>query len=112
MSKYKAGDKFEVEVICKSELFTDCYLTTSGILSEEDLDKLKEIEPEVDWSKVEVDTPVLVKTFPDGNWRRRYFAKHENGQVYTWSYGATSWSVEFKEDVIGWSLAKLAEVEE
>ena len=66
-------------------------------------------EPEIDWSKVEVDTPILVKDGEDGKWIRRYFAKYENGVVYAWNGGCTSWS----EDVMtGWEHAKLAESEE
>lgn len=48
-------------------------------------------EPEVDWSKVEVDTPILVSN--DGEtWLNRYFADYKNGQVFFWSNGTTSWS--------------------
>ena len=33
-------------------------------------------EPEVDWSKVEVDTPILVRDFEGSDWFRRHFAKY------------------------------------
>lgn len=66
-------------------------------------------EPEVDWSKVEVDTPILVRDNENGIWKRRYFAKYENRVVYTWSDGRTSWN---EVVVIGWKFAKLAESEE
>ena len=63
----------------------------------------------VDWSKVKVDTPILVSL--DGElWLCRYFADFKNGIVYTWSNGATSWSVSKKEYKHAWSFAKLAEV--
>lgn len=30
--------------------------------------------------------------------------------VHAWKYGATSWSIENKRDIISWPYAKLAEV--
>ena len=69
-------------------------------------------EPPVDWSKVEVDTPILVRKTKDGEWFRRHFAKYEDGIVYTWKYALTSWTVLHDEDVTTWEFAKLAESEE
>ena len=66
-------------------------------------------EPEVDWSKVEVDTPILVKNSEDEEWRKRHFAKYKNGNVYAWSDGLTSWTA---YDKMVWKYAKLAEDEE
>ena len=66
-------------------------------------------EPEVDWSKVEVDTPILVRDNEDDKWIRRYFATHEGKSVYAWNCGRTSWS---EEHTTGWKYAKLAESEE
>ena len=66
-------------------------------------------EPEVDWSKVEVDTPILVRDPRDVEWVKRYFAKYEDGYVYAWDVGRTSWS---GDRVTPWELAKLAETEE
>ena len=63
----------------------------------------------VDWSKVKVDTPILV-SIDDKSWLCRYFADFKNGIVYTWSNGATSWSVPRREHKDAWSVAKLAEV--
>lgn len=63
----------------------------------------------VDWSKVAVDTPILV-SLDDKLWLCRYFADFKNGIVYTWSNGATSWSVPRREHKDAWSFAKLAEV--
>ena len=69
------------------------------------------VEPPVDWSKVSVDTPILVRDSEKNVWKKRYFAKYENGMVCTWGYGATSWSVD-SGDVTDWKFAKLAESEE
>ena len=68
-------------------------------------------EPETDWSKVEVDTPILVRDHEDGttSWIRRYFAEYKDGVVYAWNSGCTSWSEKY---MTGWEYAKLAESEE
>lgn len=59
---------------------------------------------DIDWSKVEVDTKILVSD--DGNvWRRRYFAKYENGKVCAFVGGATSFSN--RGSYISWKYAKL-----
>lgn len=66
-------------------------------------------EPEVDWSKVEVDTPILVRDYEGQEWARRYFAEHKCGTVYAWDCGRTSWT---GDGVTEWEYAKLAESEE
>ena len=65
-------------------------------------------EPEVDWSKVAVDTPILVKDTEYDRWIKRHFAEYKNGFVYAWNGGATSWSTGAVTD---WKYAKLAETE-
>ncbi len=65
-------------------------------------------EPEVDWSKVAVDTPILVRDTEKEKWHKRYFAKFKNGVVTAWYNGATSWSEEGKSSR-EWRQAKLAE---
>ena len=79
---------------CKKWLFSECK------------------EPEVDWSKVKVDTPILVKDTLKSEWIKRYFAKYENGKVYVWKEGKTSWTSLNEHDVNSWKYAKLAESEE
>ena len=66
-------------------------------------------EPEVDWSKVKVDTPILVKDHEDREWLKRYFAKYEDGHVYAWGNGCTSWTA---DNMYAWNYTKLAESEE
>lgn len=63
---------------------------------------------EVDWNKVEVNTPILVRDCDDDRWIKRYFAKYENEIIYAWNSGATSWST---SHITGWKYAKLAEPE-
>ena len=65
-------------------------------------------ESEVDWSKVKVDTPLLVRNYKNGEWYKRYFAKYEDGKVYTWINGRTSWN---ETGIYAWNYAKLAEPE-
>ena len=67
-------------------------------------------ELKVDWDKVEIDTPILVRDFAEDRWIARHFAKYKNGKVYAWSDGVTSWSTE--GHVVMWNYAKLAGSEE
>ena len=66
-------------------------------------------EPKIDWSKVEVDTPILVRDYEGQEWARKYFAKYENETIYAWDSGRTSWT---GDGVTEWKYAKLAESEE
>lgn len=70
------------------------------------------VEPQVDWSRVPVDTPILVRHSESCVWDRRYFAKYKNGLVYAWKQGTTSWSAGDQAYVCDWKYAKLAESED
>lgn len=71
------------------------------------------VEPQVDWSKVAVDTKILVKCGEDCPWERRYFAKFDGESVFVWPYGLTSWSAHYKyQNTVRYKFAKLAEDEE
>lgn len=67
-----------------------------------------ELKPKIDWTKVPVDTPILVKYSIEGTWEKRYFARYENGKVYSWSNGMASFTT---NKTNFWPYAKLAEVE-
>ena len=75
-------------------------------------------EPEIDWSKVKVDTPIYVRdceTDSNGDektWVPRHFAKFENGTVYARDDGGTSFTVKSEDSCSSWNYAKLAESEE
>ena len=70
------------------------------------------VEPPVDWSKVAVDTPILVRDSEKESWRKRHFAKYENETVYAWGNGTTSWGAFSSDSLVNWKMAKLAESEE
>lgn len=63
-------------------------------------------EPPIDWNKVPVDTPILVRDHENAVWRKGHFAKYENNKIYAWFGGKTSWST---TAMIEWNYAKLAE---
>lgn len=68
-------------------------------------------ESQIDWSKVPIDTPIWVRDCEEEEWLPRYFAKFEDGYVYAFYNGATSWSSETGTST-KWEYAKLAEMEE
>ena len=63
----------------------------------------------IDWSKVEVDTPVLVSN-DNKEWIKRYFARYEDGNVYCWLNGKTSWTAICELSIGHWDYTKLVEV--
>lgn len=60
----------------------------------------------IDWSKVKVDTPILVSQ-NKVDWKPRYFARYTRGVVETWLCGCTSWSIDSANDTCIWKYAKL-----
>jgi hypothetical protein len=62
------------------------------------------VEP--DWRKVPVDTKILVRDKDIDPWEKRHFAKFENGDVYAWVDGKTSFTT---RNTMCWQHAKLAE---
>lgn len=66
----------------------------------------------VDWSKIPVDTPIIVKQLGNKE-AMRYFHKYERERVYYYSGGCTSWSSksycgEFKISNISCKYVRLA----
>ena len=66
-------------------------------------------EPKVDWNKVKVDTPILVRDGEDEEWIKQHFAECDGKVVCAWRAGKTSWT---EDCVMGCKFAKLAESEE
>ena len=90
---------------CMFDNFGECSISAKRKWIDEEY-----VEPQVDWTKVPVDTPILVMDNPDEEWRRRYFAKYENGMVHAFEGGKTSWS-DNTGNAVYWNYAKLAEQE-
>lgn len=118
---YKKGDKFEIEIeeviengtekgnLYRIKGFSTLVFDDYGL----NLLNKSEEEPEVDWSTVAIDTPVLVRDDTNAEWHKRYFAKYNNGCVYAWSSGSTSWACDRDfSKALFWRYGKLAEVEE
>lgn len=63
-------------------------------------------EPEIDWFKVKKDTLIEVRENEERPWDRRYFAKYQDGKIYTYLGGRTS-KTEFQ--IIDWEFARLVE---
>lgn len=62
----------------------------------------------IDWSKVEVDTPIFARNSIEEVWKCRYFAEYKDGKVYTWRDGKTSWSNVVSDRPVAWGYAELA----
>lgn len=93
IKNYKGNEfccDFVIPVILKKKecgIFStcsQCYLVQQLWLDEEYK------EPEVDWSRVPVDTLIRVKENKIDEWVLRYFAKYKDGKIYAWDYGCTS----------------------
>ena len=102
-------------VTCSSMRCSECGFFspdhTCGFKARKWLDS-EYVEPPVDWSNVALDTPIFVRNSEEKMWRKRHFAKFENGIVYAWSEGLTSWSAYSSSDISAWKMAKLAESDE
>ena len=64
-------------------------------------------KPEIDWSKVAVDTPIFVRDYEQDKWKRGYFAEYTDGCVFAYKDGRTSWTS--NGVARRWKYAKLAE---
>lgn len=71
------GDNFCEEIACR-----ECWEFVVEWLNRE--------YNEIDWSKVEVDTPVLVEG--EGETMRRHFSGYCRGHVFVYENGQTSWT--------------------
>ena len=95
----------------------DCSLCSSCVTCPDKRKKwLDEEYIEVDWSKVPIDTKVLVRDFNDLDWQRGYFAGvDEKGTPLTWLEGRTSFTAMNKypgEKVIDWKYIMLYDEDE
>ena len=95
------GTAEEFELYRKGAPITDIYFSSQLIRME--------FEEVVDWSWVPVDTKVLVSD--DGKeWYRRHFAKYEDGKVYCFNDGYTSFTIvnyAYLSNATPWEYCKL-----
>lgn len=81
----------------------DCSSPLVWCNNEEDI----KIEDYIDWSKVKVDTPILVSDDKSFEYPIKcHFAKYEDNKIYAFASGCTSWSA---NRMFVWNYAKLAE---
>lgn len=98
--------------MCDELFCLDCVFKDQDACSPKKVEQWLQSEhvEQVDWSKVKVDTPILVSEDAK-EWNKRYFAKFEYGVVWSFCDGRTSWTAR-KNDTISWKYAKLAESED
>ena len=101
-----------VSIISSNETYYDLKTKPERLVSCNYMSEIAELDFEevIDWSKVPVDTPVIV-TY-NGKQYKRHFAKYEDGKVYTWNNGLTSFTVDSKEDYSYWGNVELYEEDE
>ena len=98
----KGVNRFYLEVIRGIERHT-CIISSD--LLERDFEEI------IDWSKVAVDTKILVADFTCNDdeivWKKRHFAKYENGKIYAWDNGFTSFTIDSDDLCTSWDFVKL-----
>lgn len=91
----------------------DCKKNVVNVMTEsefyERMGVEQEEEKEIDWSKIPVDTPILVRSDTNKDWIKAHFAEYNNGNVLAWFEGNTSWTSNLS---IAWKYAKLEEEEQ
>lgn len=66
-----------------------------------------EYTPPTDWSKVPVDTKILVRDWDNSEWIPRHFAQYKSGMVHTWNNGQTSFTSRGEDNYVPYNQAKL-----
>ena len=84
----------------------DCGCSSLELLyPEKAIEIVMNYEPKVDWTKVPVDTKVLVRDYEEENWTKRHFAKYEDGKIYVYPNGTSSFTN--NGETISWNYCKL-----
>lgn len=87
---------------CQNLICSDCIKIVKQWL-------LEEYEPEIDWTKIPVDTPVLVKDKTSNIWKeRRFMCYQPNFRYNFWCFNHGSDSQKSCE-ATGWECCKLLE---
>ena len=121
--KENLGKKYKIlyDTTTWTVLYTDIFetsVTLKGVNNNDikmmyDLSELLDFDFEeiIDWSKVPVDTKILVANFTGNDneiiWWKRHFAKYENGKIYAWCDGATSFTIDSDDLCTRWDFVKL-----
>ena len=102
-----------VSIISSNETYYDLKTNPERLVSFNYMSEIAELDFEevVDWSKVPVDTKILVADYDSEGeaieWKKRHFAKYENGIVYAWNDGKTSFTAKLDGSCMNWEFAKL-----
>ena len=98
--------------MCKNTRCKDCDFNDSNYCSKEfkEWANSEYKEPEIDWERVPVDTPVLVWDMDGSNKLKRHYAGLRNGCFVTFDNGETSWS--FSGEISSWLNCELARKED
>lgn len=83
-----------------------CYVSNSGF-TEEQFDFIKNYDF-TDWSKVPIDAKIVVHMGDEKITYNRHFAGYENGVIYAWDSGQTSFTTAKK---VAWKYAELYQEE-
>lgn len=98
--------------LCNDISCAQCELHNCANCTDQLIEWLNEeyVESPVDWSKVPIDTPILVRDYENQEWKKRHFAGlNPGGKVMGWEEGTTSWTSNAR---VRWIFAKLAAPEE
>lgn len=105
------GSKTDSKCICEMGDCRACLIRFTLWLDEEYIEPPK---PEVDWSKVPVDTLVRVRDYENREWCLRYFKGFDNsnpaGKYEVWSNGMTSKTASDSSN--SWRYCELVEDED
>ena len=110
-SKYKDSEGTIWEVVSIPSVQHGAYYdlkTHEELISGYYMSHIAELDFEevIDWSKVPVDTKILVSNFGTKQYKA-YFAKYEDGKIYAWDSGRTSFTAGFENNMACWDYVKL-----
>ena len=97
-----------VSIISSNEIYYDLKTNPERLVSFNYMSEIAELDFEevIDWSKVPVDTKILVSNFGTKQYKA-YFAKYEDGKIYAWDSGRTSFTAGFENNMACWDYVKL-----
>ena len=97
-----------VSIISSNETYYDLKTNPERLVSFNYMSEIAELDFEevIDWSKVPVDTKILVSNFGTKQYKA-YFAKYEDGKIYAWDSGRTSFTAGFEYNMACWDYVKL-----